>query len=169
MKNLSIILLGLSGFLVCLPMKGWAQIPPASDPHCAYCNVNLKTGEAHKKGCKYYTEPKEEASPTNNSSSSTSSGAASTNPDGINPKMPFKDGRCPQCGKSVPGGSYINSENSHSGCLLGEAIWKYWHYQELWSKAKKKKDETEAWSKMKDAEAEILRVAEEALKKGNPR
>ena len=40
---------------------------PVSDPHCAYCNVNLKTGEAHKSSCPYYEAPKEE-----NSSSSSS-------------------------------------------------------------------------------------------------
>lgn len=164
MKNFSVILLGLFGLLVCLPWEGRTQIPPASDPHCAYCNVNLKTGEAHKKGCKYYVQPAVEP-PSDNSSSSNSS---STTPGGINPKMPFKDGRCPECGKSVPGGTYINSENIHSGCPLGDAIRRYWHYQELWGKAKKKKDENEAWSKMKDAEAEILRLAEEALKKGYP-
>lgn len=33
---------------------------PVSDPHCAYCGVNLKTGEAHKKGCEYYSAPEEE-------------------------------------------------------------------------------------------------------------
>jgi len=41
---------------------------PVSDPHCAYCNVNLKTGEAHKSSCPYYEAPKEEES---SSSSST--------------------------------------------------------------------------------------------------
>lgn len=40
---------------------------PVSDPHCAYCDVNLKTGEAHKSSCPYYEAPKEE-----NSSSSSS-------------------------------------------------------------------------------------------------
>lgn len=40
---------------------------PVSDPHCAYCNVNLKTGEAHKSSCPYYEAQKEE-----NSSSSSS-------------------------------------------------------------------------------------------------
>ena len=30
-----------------------AQIPPASDPHCASCGVNLRTGEAHKSWCEY--------------------------------------------------------------------------------------------------------------------
>ncbi len=39
-----------------------AQIPQVSDPHCAYCNVNLKTGEAHKSSCPYYEAPKDEES-----------------------------------------------------------------------------------------------------------
>ena len=28
-----------------------AQIPVPPDPSCAYCGVNLKTGEAHKRSC----------------------------------------------------------------------------------------------------------------------
>lgn len=34
-----------------------AQIPVPPDPSCAYCGVNLKTGEAHKRSCRYYSEP----------------------------------------------------------------------------------------------------------------
>ena len=33
-----------------------AQIPDPGDPVCAYCDVNLKTGEDHKRGCPYYSE-----------------------------------------------------------------------------------------------------------------
>lgn len=49
-----------------------AQIPQVSDPHCAYCNVNLKTGEPHKSSCPYYEAPKEEESSSSSSSSSSS-------------------------------------------------------------------------------------------------
>ena len=63
MKRIYLILsLGL------LAAATYAQIPQVSDPHCAYCNVNLKTGEAHKSSCPYYEAPKEEES---SSSSST--------------------------------------------------------------------------------------------------
>ena len=57
MKRIYLILsLGL------LAATAYAQIPQVSDPHCAYCNVNLKTGEAHKSSCPYYEAPKEESS-----------------------------------------------------------------------------------------------------------
>ncbi len=57
MKRIYLILsLGL------LAVAAYAQIPQVSDPHCAYCNVNLKTGEAHKSSCPYYEVPKEEES-----------------------------------------------------------------------------------------------------------
>lgn len=62
MKRLFLLSLTLSAFLAFLPEKVQAQIPPASDPHCAYCGVNLRTGEAHKKGCEYYSEPEDEES-----------------------------------------------------------------------------------------------------------
>jgi len=58
-----IILIALLG----VATATYAQIPQPGDPHCAYCNVNLKTGEAHKSNCPYYEAPKEE-----NSSSSSS-------------------------------------------------------------------------------------------------
>ncbi len=58
-----IILIALLG----VATATYAQIPQPGDPHCAYCNVNLKTGEAHKSSCPYYEAPKEESS----SSSST--------------------------------------------------------------------------------------------------
>ena len=59
-----IILIALLG----VATATYAQIPQPGDPHCAYCNVNLKTGEAHKSNCPYYEAPKEEES---SSSSST--------------------------------------------------------------------------------------------------
>lgn len=60
-------------FLGLLAAATHAQIPQVSDPHCAYCNVNLKTGEAHKSSCLYYEAPKEEESSSYSSSSVTSS------------------------------------------------------------------------------------------------
>ena len=54
-----IILMALLGFII---TTTYAQIPQVSDPHCAYCNVNLKTGEAHKSSCPYYEAPKDEES-----------------------------------------------------------------------------------------------------------
>ena len=67
MKRIYLLLLGL------LVATAYAQIPQVSDPHCAYCNVNLKTGEAHKSSCPYYEAPKEEESSSSSSSSTTSS------------------------------------------------------------------------------------------------
>ena len=51
-------------------MFAYAQIPDPGDPVCAYCDVDLKSQQAHKRGCPYYEEPKEEET---SSSSSTSS------------------------------------------------------------------------------------------------
>lgn len=65
-----IIFIALLGLLVA---TAYAQIPQVSDPHCAYCNVNLKTGEAHKSSCPYYEAPKEESSSSSSSSAATSS------------------------------------------------------------------------------------------------
>ncbi len=45
-----------------------AQIPTPPDPSCAYCGVNLKTGEVHKSTCPYYEAPKEEESSSSSSS-----------------------------------------------------------------------------------------------------
>ena len=69
MKRIYLLLLGL------LVATAYAQIPQVSDPHCAYCNVNLKTGEAHKSSCPYYKAPKEEESSSYSSSSSVTSSA----------------------------------------------------------------------------------------------
>lgn len=168
MKRLVVLSFSLFGLFICYPKEGRAQIPPVSDPHCAYCGVNLKTGEAHKKGCKYYSEPEEEESSSSSSSTISTPSTSTAKPDGLNPRLPFANGRCPECGRTVPGGSYINAENIHGNCLLGDAIWKYWHYQGIWGKSKKQKESDEAWKQMKDAEAEILALAEKALKRGYP-
>lgn len=60
--------------LLCLAIMSInAQIPQAGDPHCVYCGVNLKTGEAHKSSCPYYEAPNEEESSSSSSSSTSSS------------------------------------------------------------------------------------------------
>ena len=66
MKRVYLIL--LLGLLAAIT---YAQIPQVSDPHCTYCNVNLKKGEAHKSSCPYYEAPKEEESSSSSSSSAT--------------------------------------------------------------------------------------------------
>ncbi len=50
-----------------------AQIPQVSNPVCAYCGVSLTSGESHKRGCKYYEEPKDDSESSSSTSSSTPS------------------------------------------------------------------------------------------------
>jgi hypothetical protein len=50
-----------------------AQIPDPGDPVCAHCNVDLKSQQAHKPGCPYYSEPSSEESSSSSSSSSSGS------------------------------------------------------------------------------------------------
>ena len=75
-----------------------AQVPKASKPVCAYCGVDLTTGESHKSSCRYYK--KEE--------SSEESWAPNFN------SIEYKYGNgvmCEQCGKT----------NGHvSDCLIGK-------------------------------------------------
>ena len=54
--------ISLLGIFVWMPNVGEAQIPVPPDPSCAYCGVDIKSGEAHKKGCKYYSEPEDDSS-----------------------------------------------------------------------------------------------------------
>ena len=61
-----------------------AQIPDPGDPVCAYCEVNLKTGEDHKRGCPYYSEPADEEE----SSSTTSPPSPSTPKPSATPSKP---------------------------------------------------------------------------------
>ena len=75
-----------------------AQVPKASKPVCAYCGVDLTTGESHKSSCRYYK--KEE--------SSEESWAPNFN------SIEYRYGNgvmCEQCGKT----------NGHvSDCLIGK-------------------------------------------------
>ena len=50
-----------------------AQIPDPGDPVCAHCNVDLKSQQAHKPGCPYYSAPSSEESSSSSSSSSSGS------------------------------------------------------------------------------------------------
>lgn len=60
-----IIVIALLG-LIAVTVK--AQIPTPPDPVCAFCGVDLKSGEAHKLGCRYYQAPDDDSE---SSSSST--------------------------------------------------------------------------------------------------
>lgn len=121
MKRLFLLSMALSAFWAMAPVEVQAQIPPAGDPHCVYCGVNLKTGEAHKRGCEYYSEPEREEE----SSSSNSTHLKDYEPlpevrselkmDYENYQLMYRVGdgnsmvRCPHCG-----------EVTHkSGCELG--------------------------------------------------
>lgn len=66
-------------FLFSLQISVLAQsIPPVSDPHCAYCNVNLRTATSHKSGCPYYVAPSSTSSEASSSSGGKSSSRSSS-------------------------------------------------------------------------------------------
>lgn len=68
----------LTTLLGLITMVSHAQFS-VSAPHCAYCDVNLTTGEAHKSSCPYYSKPaNEEESSSSSSSSPNSSPSSST-------------------------------------------------------------------------------------------
>ena len=54
------------------------SIPPVSDPHCAYCNVNLRTATSHISGCPYYVAPSSTSSEASSSSGGKSSSRSSS-------------------------------------------------------------------------------------------
>lgn len=156
----------LLGFIVWIPEESFAQvnIPDPGDPVCAICGVDLKSQVPHKKGCIYYEEPQEDQSYSSTTTTPRPSSSQSNEP---TPELPFKNGRCPECGRSVSGLSYVDLNGAHSGCRLGEAIAEYGRCQNALFKAKKRKADA-AWRKMKDAEERILQVAGEALRRGYP-
>ena len=88
----------LSVLMIVGAIAASAQVPKASKPVCAYCGVDLTTGESHKSSCRYYK--KEE--------SSEESWAPNFN------SIEYKYGNgvmCEQCGKT----------NGHvSDCLIGK-------------------------------------------------
>ena len=151
--------------VVVLTAKAQINIPKVPDPVCALCGVDLKSNAPHKPGCRWYSPPTNDES---SSSSSSSSRPSTPKTSGSTPTMPFENGRCPECGRPCKPLAYINYENIHSGCRLGEAIREYNHYSNLWIKAKKRKVRDEAWSKMQDADIKIKEVAEKALRRGYP-
>ena len=95
MKRLFLLLLTICAFFA---KESYAQVPKASKPVCAYCGIDLTTGESHKSSCRYYK--KEE--------SSEESWAPNFN------SIEYKYGNgvmCEQCGKT----------NGHvSDCLIGK-------------------------------------------------
>ena len=88
----------LSVLMIVGAIAASAQVPKASKPVCAYCGIDLTTGESHKSSCRYYK--KEE--------SSEESWAPNFN------SIEYKYGNgvmCEQCGKT----------NGHvSDCLIGK-------------------------------------------------
>jgi hypothetical protein len=88
----------LSILMIVSAIAASAQVPKASKPVCAYCGVDLTTGESHRSSCRYYK--KEE--------SSGESWAPNFN------SIEYKYGNgvmCEQCGKT----------NGHvSDCLIGK-------------------------------------------------
>ena len=95
MKRLFLLLLTICAFFA---KESYAQVPKASKPVCAYCGIDLTTGESHKSSCRYYK--KEE--------SSEESWAPNFN------SIEYRYGNgvmCEQCGKT----------NGHvSDCLIGK-------------------------------------------------
>ena len=65
--------------MCCASFYALAQsIPPVSDPHCAYCNVNLRTATSHKSGCPYYVAPSSSSGTSSSSAAGTSSSRSSS-------------------------------------------------------------------------------------------
>ena len=77
----------LTTLLGLITMVSHAQFS-VSAPHCAYCDVNLTTGEAHKSSCPYYSKPvnEEESSYSSSSSSSSSPSSSTSKPDATSSK-----------------------------------------------------------------------------------
>ena len=159
----------ITALMLAFPLAIFAQIPEVPEAVCAHCGVlmthnhKLMEGVQHKKGCPYYESKEEE----HQSTSLKDYTPAQEKPTSPTPRWPFIGGKCPECGRPCTHDSYISSDNIHSGCRLGEAIKEYWHLIHLSLTAKKKKDRDAAWNKSWDAEQNILKVAEDALKRKN--
>lgn len=84
--------------------------PSVEEAYCIFCDVNLKTGEAHKQNCPYYQDA--EANDSLPASQSTK------------PVQPPHDIHitCPQCGAEFTGKSaslaFKNGRNHNKGCPL---------------------------------------------------
>lgn len=132
-----------------------AQIPDPGDPVCVFCYVNLKTGEAHKPGCRYYSAPTNEESTSSISSSSSSTVSKPSRPFNERTDVnPDEYGRgsysCPECGKLYHTGSCklgkVQSEyrKLHDEIRFSDKKWKKKAYREaldrreqLWSELKR--------------------------------
>jgi len=89
--------------------------PNAEEAYCIYCDVNLKTGEAHKKNCPYYVDAQENDSLTTSQSPHLESVSATQHMHDISIT-------CPQCGATFNGKSasifFKNPRNHEKDCPL---------------------------------------------------
>ena len=89
--------------------------PSVEEAYCIFCDVNLKTGEAHKQNCPYYQDAEENDSlPASQSPQQES----------VSVPQPMHDIciTCPQCGAEFTGKSaslaFKNGRNHNKGCPL---------------------------------------------------
>lgn len=89
--------------------------PSVEEAYCIFCDVNLKTGEAHKQNCPYYQDAE-----------ANDSLPASQSPqqESVSVPQPMHDIciTCPQCGAEFTGKSaslaFKNGRNHNKGCPL---------------------------------------------------
>lgn len=144
-----IVLLFAIAFAIVVSVQ--AQIPDPGDPVCAYCEVDLKSNQPHKRGCPYYEEPSSESSSSSSSSSSSTTSK---------PSRPFNERtdvpldyygnnlyRCPKCGQ-------LNHSSDYCSLAKTQRDYRYWE-NKVWSTKKKKelqeaiKQRDRAWSLLK--------------------
>jgi hypothetical protein len=84
--------------------------PSVEEAYCIFCDVNLKTGEAHKQNCPYYQDAE-----ANDSLPASQSPQSVQHPHEIHIT-------CPQCGAVFSGKSaslaFKNGRNHNKGCPL---------------------------------------------------
>lgn len=106
-----------------------AQIPPASEPVCAFCEARFTKGESHKPGCPNYVEEVEEPQSTQDDTVWDDPSKYSTDEFNVG----LGPGRiCPECGKD---------SHTASNCGIARLQYSqvYWHNQYMISKRKKRK------------------------------
>ena len=88
--------------------------PSVEEAYCIYCDVNLKTGEAHKQNCPYYLETEESDSLSSQRPQQESVFAPQ--------QMHDIEITCPQCGATFHGKSaslaFKNGRNHKKGCPI---------------------------------------------------